>query len=415
VRDLVIQRQVVSKCAKVTFKILKGLERFPPLTDRIAPEKLLTSDFTARAELELTTHCNLRCVYCRGSEPWGADMDLQYLPSIIDTLKHRGVLAVGVSGNGETLSIKDWRTHCDRMLDEGLNLFVTTNLARELSDEEAATLGRFIIVRVSCDTVRPWLFKRLRRGGDLKMLLYNMAKIRSLAITLGRKPPTFWWNAVVTRQTVFYLEEYVAFGLSVGVKHFCFMELCGPPPVDEGLEPVNHVTDMPLEELQRVPDLFQRVFAMIRENGGSFICNAVMDSVNERLQGGLSGTRTVDESIPRVPNVNGFTRNCLDPWIYARVSVDTSVKPCCITDEPMGFLNRGPSLEEILNSDAIKSYRSGILTGKLMPACRMCPNRGWTEIEKLYLKVLALSWAREVLTPLQRLGILLPLLHRWRR
>jgi len=415
VRDLVVDNQVVSSLSKVAFKTWQGLARVPGLSNRIGTEQLLESNFTARAEIEFSTRCNLRCVYCRSSANVGSDLDFQYLDSIADVLQRRNALSVGVSGNGETTVVKDWHSHCDRMLDRGLGLAITTNLARELSDAEAATLSGFPIVRVSCDTVRPRLFKKLRRGGNLGTLLYNMAKIRSFAADRGAREPFFWWNAVVSAQTVRYLEEYVGFGLAVGVKHFCFLNLCDPPPAEDGDESVDHVTDMPLEQLRELPGLFDRVFARIRKNGGSFICSTLIDLINDKLREAGPDESTNNGSLYDDPGKSGMTRNCLDPWIYARINVDTGVKPCCITDEVMGFLNKGQGLEDILNNSKIKAYRSGILTGKLRPACRTCPNRGWTEIEKMHIKVLALVGARRVLPALQRHGILVPLLHRWRR
>jgi hypothetical protein len=354
-------------------------------------------------------------VYCRGSAPYGADLDLNRLDSIADSLKRRGVLAVGVSGNGETTIVSNWRHYCDQMLDKGLDLSITTNLARELTDEDAATLARFLVVQVSCDVARPELFRKLRRGGDFRTLVYNMGKIRSFALKSGRIGPTFWWNCVVSAQSIRCLEEYVDYGLALGVKHFNFLNLCDPPVAEDGLEPVNHVTEMPIEELRELPRLFDRVFEAIRKRGASYICNTLLDLIHEKLQRVESDSPTQEAALRWSGQPEGMTRNCLDPWIYARICVDAGVKPCCITNETVGFLGEDGALEDILNNPRMQAYRRGILTGELLPACRTCTNRGWIELEKMYLKALLVAPARRLLPRLQKMGMLVPLLHWWRR
>lgn len=50
---------------------------------------LLRSDFTARAEIEFTSRCNLRCVYCYSvaGNHTGTDLDLNHLSHVVPVLK----------------------------------------------------------------------------------------------------------------------------------------------------------------------------------------------------------------------------------------------------------------------------------------------------------------------------------------
>jgi hypothetical protein len=334
--------------------------------------RLLQSGVTARADIEFTTRCNLRCVYCASQTPTyrGGDLDSAYLGDILECLKRRQVVTLGVSGHGETTTVANWQHYCDRMLDNGLDLYLSTNLARELSGEEIATLSRFHIIQVSCDTADLALFKKLRRGADFLTVVYNMERIRSRSILDGRRMPIFWWHCVVSDQTVWKLEEHVAYGLALGVKLFNFINLVVHPDLEEC--PAGLITDMPRYDLER----HQRHYAIQKP---------------------------------------GMTRDCMDPWSYLKVASNSGVMPCCRTVRPVGFLSDGLKLDDILNNSEMKQFRESLLTGDLKDVCRTCNIRGWTEIDKLKFKVNLFLKFGKYLPVLHRWGILLPLLHRWRR
>lgn len=372
---------------------------------------LLRSDFTARAEIEFTTRCNLRCVYCHSVQPnfRGSDLDLSYLDSIVEVLKSRNIMAVGVSGSGETTILEKWHEYCERMLDAGLQLFITTNLARELSDQEASTLAKFLIIQVSCDSAKPELYRKIRRGGDLKTLLFNMGKIRSYALRHNLRGPIFWWNTVVSDVTVFDLEEYVAFGLAHGVKHFNFLNMYEHPPV-EGAIAVNHLTRMARHHLEQLPSLFDRVFALVRSAGGSFVCYSLLDDINRALGRSGPGLNPILESNGKLLKV---TRDCLDPWIYIKVASDLGVRPCCATGDSLGFLGQ-EHFSDIFNNPRMMRYRHGILTGELEPSCRGCRHRGLIDVRKMKLKVALVMSMKRLPQRLHKWGMFVPLMHKMR-
>ncbi|WP_423243918.1 SPASM domain-containing protein [Candidatus Marimicrobium litorale] len=60
-----------------------------------------------------------------------------------------------------------------------------------------------------------------------------------------------------------------------------------------------------------------------------------------------------------------------------------TIHPCFVTEESVGSLSRQRPLDEILNGPEIKRYRSGILTGDLVPACRDCHCKAWVSIPEM--------------------------------
>jgi len=377
-------------------------------------QRLLTSGITARADIEFTTRCNLGCVYCLSRLPSysGIDLDVAYLDGIVESLRQRKALTVGVSGHGETTTVRDWHLHCDRLLNSGFDLYLSTNLCRDLSDAEIDTLARFQVIQVSCDTSDQKLFKELRRGGDLRTLLFNMNRIRGRAVQLGERIPIFWWHCVVSDRTVWKLREHVGVGLSEGVKLFNFINLAKNPEID--CDDVNLIADMPREDLDRLPEHFNSIFELIRRNGAHYICDSLLERLTEKLREPVA-EESDEEGRHFSRQEPGMTRDCIDPWSYIKVSASSAVIPCCRAAEPIGMLSEGQPLHELVNNRHMKAVRRTLLTGKLKEICLTCNIRGWTSIEHLRFKVAMFVRFGKLLPFLHRRGVLLPLAQRLRR
>ena len=81
----------------------------------------------------------------------------------------------------------------------------------------------------------------------------------------------------------------------------------------------------------------------------------------------------------------------------------------------IGNLTSGDELASVLNNDAARRFREGILTGNLARVCRECKLKGWTTIDAMRLKVVLVSSASRIAKTLHRCGLLIPLIHAWRR
>lgn len=62
---------------------------------------------------------------------------------------------------------------------------------------------------------------------------------------------------------------------------------------------------------------------------------------------------------------------CLMPWTGVYIGADSQVKPCCVSTLNMGDCSQN-TLEEIWNSDAIKSVRRDFINGKQPSTCQGC-------------------------------------------
>ncbi|GJL53167.1 MAG: hypothetical protein NPIRA02_02990 [Nitrospirales bacterium] len=368
---------------------------------------LLETPTTGSINLEFTSRCNLRCVYCSLSHPDYIGQDLTCIgdfDAFVKDLKARSIDKICISGTGETLILKDWRSYCQKLLEAGFSLTLISNFAREMDQEDYDTLARLSQIDVSCDTVDLKLFRKLRRGADFRMLVYNMARVRAAACKNGHEIPLFAWSCVVTDQNILGLENYVATGISMGVRQFNFCNLAKISDLPHA-DSFNHVCEMPREQFYEALGALERALKLIKGFGLKFVCHdGLLDSINARVNQDQAKANDVTRQTKveersswkeeggmgvttySAQPQSGQTRDCLDPWNYAIVRADGGVTPCCFYS-PVGSLSSGQSINDILNNSSIKRLRQNLLSGDLDTACRTCPGRPLTDCGTLREKV----------------------------
>jgi MoaA/NifB/PqqE/SkfB family radical SAM enzyme len=361
-----IARQPIQKCARLLYPII--LRVFPIRSDR--------SDVTTWAMLEVTSRCNLRCVYCGKSSDTEEnrrvfDLPEEHIRSAIKLLQDRGLRLLYMSGIGETTTRKGWDRICRDTLNTGILHTIITNLARPLSDGEAEVLARFASVQVSVDTADPGLFARIRRGAKLPNVLANMARIQDAARRIGVRGPELRFDMVVTDKTVHGMPETVRLGLANGVTDFYFAGLYKIKDVPNA-ENVQHVKTLPPPELQTALESLELAIRLAKEAG----CKVqVHDGLLESIKTTLTSSSRAPEkdNVAAVEGVRswdgldlepGWTRDCLDPWEMVFLYAQGEVRPCCTYDKGVGNVNEKP-LRKILNGSSVRAIRRNLLTGSL--------------------------------------------------
>jgi MoaA/NifB/PqqE/SkfB family radical SAM enzyme len=367
---------------------------------------MLKSDSTDIAHIEFTSRCNLRCVFCAASQPnyKGIDLSGEMLKMVLDDLTKRKTRLVCVSGHGETTTYKDWHLYCNSLIKSGVLLHITSNFSKAFSNDELETLSKFHTIEISCDTADSDLFKRLRRGAKLENLIANLERLQEIVQKNRRKLHKISFSCVVSDKNVLGLKKFVDFGIQHGVEHFNFCNLTKYPPVKDGIE-VNHVTEMPFDEMKKAFAVLTEVFEFLEGAGVEYyVQQGLMDSLREKIRKLDSGQEQGDSPpMPIIPEGAQDpenhkpkkyssareplqTRDCLDPWSFFLVQSSGSVCPCC-WHPPIGSISKGQPLNEILDNHQIRRLRESLLTGDLSKDCVQCPSRGWTSTEDLKRKV----------------------------
>lgn len=255
----------------ISFVHGKSLERGILLRQWAAVD-LLSSPVTPHVHLELTSRCNLRCVYCAVSQPGyqGSDFPLANLEYLIEQMKVRGTTSIAVNGHGETTFIPQWFRATNLFADAGFSLALTSNFARRFEADELSAMAHMSFITVSLDTYDQALLKKLRRKVDLETILENMEKIREMARASHLPEPKFSWSCVLSDAVALHSLEYVKFGLSVGIKDFIFCNLVeyGTPP---GAYAVHNVATLGYDELVSLKEQLEQSEFLIREVGGTLV------------------------------------------------------------------------------------------------------------------------------------------------
>ncbi len=327
--------------------------------------------------IELTSTCNLRCVYCPKSQPGdkllpGRDQDM---PELIRQralahcrwLADQGIeLKLILSGTGETTSLKGWMDRVQPFLELPGVISIVSNFARRFSEAELATLSRFTTIMISLDTVDRGVLKDLRRKMELEIFTLNVVRLRSVSLAAGTRSPYLHLNCTATSRVAqkFYdLACYAAtLDLSLGVSSL--YELSPIP----GL-PVACVTDLPEAEFLDFCRQLEKAHGLFKHKNLAFdVQPDLLDRLVKRLSRIGDEQTNWDSGSQR-----RWTRLCTQPWQRCTVGADGLVFPCCVTmrQEGIGSL-KDQSLTEILSGEKAREFRRGLLSGELSKSCVGC-------------------------------------------
>lgn len=249
---------------------------------------LLVTNRSAIVMVEYTSNCNLRCAYCAVSGPnWiGKDLPQPMADRITQQIiKMKTKLAV-IHGHGETTMIEGWEKHARQLADAGVALSICSNLAKIYTDDELLTLAKFKHLAVSLDTVDVALFKKLRRGGDVRHVIFNMARIRAIAKRI-KNPISISWSIVCCDKTIWGLEELVELGISLGVNAFTFCNLSDHDTPVGAIE-TSHISELTQDECRKALDVFTNIKKMCELNRCKYDPKAgLIDTLTQKCATGL--------------------------------------------------------------------------------------------------------------------------------
>ena len=339
----------------------------------LLPLDLTASSSTLFVNLELTSRCNLSCVYCGKAfsteeRKRAFDFPIEWIEPAMDTLRRRGLWLVSVHGIGESTILKGWHTICQSLYDRGLSLTIVSNFARPLTPDDLATLLRFRSVLVSIDSPDPKMFASIRRGARLETLLANVDRLQEEARSRQVPPPELAFDIVVTDKTIADLETLVRLGIEHGIRSFYFNDLCKGPDIPGDFN-VYNATTLPKRQLAEGLAVLRRAIELAKAAGCEVHCQpTLLESITACVQRDSrpsSELKILGSAAWGAPAVaKGMTRDCSLPWQTAMLYADGNVRPCCTSEASVGNL-RTESLDSVLNGSKMKQFRGSLLSGDL--------------------------------------------------
>jgi sulfatase maturation enzyme AslB (radical SAM superfamily) len=187
----------------------------------------------AEIRIDINEKCNLRCDYCAVSSPdyrvveMSADV-FEKVEAFLDRIGPR--MNISVNGHGETTYHPNWVAMCRKILDSGYRLQLTTNLAKNYSDEEVEMLSRFYVVQVSLDSDDGELMQRIRKAVRVENVFATLRRIRDVAARRGAQNlPLISFSIGVYHPSIWTLERFVDRLIEFGVQGLAFWTLVERP------------------------------------------------------------------------------------------------------------------------------------------------------------------------------------------
>jgi MoaA/NifB/PqqE/SkfB family radical SAM enzyme len=351
-----------------------------------------------RVNLEITNACNLRCVYCHQSNPdsvFDQHMREDWFDLVVDFCRDHKLGMIDFTGGGETTFARGWQDKCRRVLDQGIKLHLTTNLAELLSWEDAKLLARFAHLYISIDTIDRELLRRIRRHVDVRSITHNLLQIRAAARAQNLPKPFIAWNCVGTDIALGQLDRMASVAICAGIDEFKILDLrvWDFMNKDPDTPPLRHPAALAKEEFLPVYGAYKRGVEIFAGSKTAFwIQPSLADSLEDKYRAVTDPAPvTADADVAHMhydvtdgagwevwakQPEDGMTRDCMDPWSFMQIISNGQVRPCCFGAKPIGNLNDGRSLAEIINGPEARQLRQEMLTGNLSHACRQCHARG---------------------------------------
>ena len=317
-------------------------------------------------QLEISSHCNLRCVMCAKTIGATNVVPDRLMPmGIFSALKSvlPFVEYVDLSGIwGEAFIKPDLYLEMLAVL-KTHGIFVRTISNGTLIDGETAReivrLGLDLLT-VSVDAARPETYRRIRRRGELSTLVAAVRRIGEEKKRQGRSAPRIEFMALGMRDTIEELPELVRLAGDLGVSRVGLQQMAEY----RGMEG-------------------QSVAWRHREMGRKWsdAARTVAGEVGVEFSLIPPDQFEAPQEMETFKDLRGAPRtyalkDCFLPWKMAVVTAGGDVIPCCAMFDSMGSL-RTQSFKEIWNGERFRELRRRLIAGTPPAACIACSARGW--------------------------------------
>jgi MoaA/NifB/PqqE/SkfB family radical SAM enzyme len=138
----------------------------------------------------------------------------------------------------------NWHVVACKLLEMGTRLVTCTNLAKHFSPEEIQVLAQFTSITVSIDTIDAETSHTLRRGGDIRQILYNMLVI-NLCATQNNHNIHWVWNVVVCDKNISELINVCRLARMLNVRIIQFNDLQRTHPPMPDMADLRRIAELP--------------------------------------------------------------------------------------------------------------------------------------------------------------------------
>ncbi len=296
--------------------------------------------------IEVTNHCNLKCITCPREYEYGDKMDkgsilIENLKKIVDEA-YPYVDSIGLTGLGETLLYKPLEDAVDyiRSKSNGIICSISINAHLPKSVEIANRLADKIdTIQISIDGMHQ-VYNSVRLEGDYSFFINNVRQIAKNAIG---KRVDLMFNVVVLKENYLQMADIVLLAEELGIKYVNFQTM--------NLASVTS-WDISYYDFYTTSD-FKKALHFARQTAAK---------------------TAVEVSTFEFEKKNEF-KKCLLPWGHFYISWDGYMTPCCAKPFPKE-LNFGSVIKEglmaTLNSKGYRDFRKMWQKNETPNFCQRC-------------------------------------------
>ena len=345
-------RRKIKNIIKRAIFLPRGLDFFRYLLNKIYSYFLKKSKsqkvaYPSTIMLEVTNHCNLKCITCPREYVFGDQMDKGYmkfnkLKKIIDEA-YPYVDSIGLTGLGETLLYKDIADAVNYIKSKSKGIIVSCSINAHLKnsvDIVSQLVDKIDTIQISMDGIGK-TYNKVRLGGDFNFFQSNLRKIVKLAFT---SETDIMLNVVLVKENYHQMSDMIEFANNLGIKYI-------------DMVPINLVS---------------------KTNENISYYNLFL---SEEFQEQLNAAKAKAKKNKKLEFVyhpfslnNGFN-TCTYPWNYFYVSWDGLLPPCCAKPFPKA-LNLGNvfknGLKDSINSKMFKEFRTLWYKNETPKFCNKC-------------------------------------------
>lgn len=330
--------------------------------------------------VEITNDCHMQCIYCtpykRKDITSISGGNVESICSFISALSKFSVKTIVISGFGEFTVSDGWSDIVKTAKETGARLSCLTTLSKAFTDDEIYAMSLFDDISISVDDIDVENFKRVRRGGDIRRIIYNMQRIKGQADLNLRPRPSFSWVMVCYHEMIPNMKKTVATAIASDVKHFELLGLFHRDNNERRLTSLLELSDKEfLEDFEKIHDSLD----YSAKNGASVtvqsgFLDAITKQCNEILTGGRERIAEASSEalnvFVRYPSENE-TRDCVSPWKELVLSANGTTRGCCASPTE-SYGNWTGNSTDIVNGPVAQTLRQQLFLGDLSEECRLC-------------------------------------------
>lgn len=328
--------------------------------------------------INFTSKCKLKCTYCSAGKDGYQGFDIAETDAdiLFEFIRNNNVRSVVFGFYGDTLESDLWSKYANAILDLGITCRIHTALYRQLKPDEIKALSRFTTIATSVDTPDRLKQAHIRKGLDLRTLVYNIHLIKSYALLNHQKLPIFEFNCVYTNHVAFDLCDLITFAHSIGINSVSATDFCD---FEQFETPYQSVLSLNHTEIRSIYNHVKKAISIANLLKIKFDFQ-FLDSLNRAAMGEKLNSQDPYKS-NMYGNVSFYantlkanqTRLCIKPWDNVSITPNGEVFPCCTYGENLGKISEDNSLESIFWGDKFNQLRKSLLNAENLPIyCKNC-------------------------------------------